>query len=192
MLLSRLFARNALRDIQQITQHSTASRLCNASHTVSNPASRPSGAVLSWRGYATDVVEDVDADTTLVIKKRTKSPRTTNNATPGRRPGRPKKSETAGEPSLDKPKKTRTPKKVETEEEKMKNKVALHKRHALLDQPKGLPTTAWLVYISQSKKPVKDMRTTADAFKDLSFSDKEVCNVHFTSTSFRNRTNTLS
>ena len=76
MLLSRLFARNALRDIHHITQQSTTSRLCIASHSVPESASRPFGAILSWRGYATDVVEDVDADTTVIVKKRTRSPRT--------------------------------------------------------------------------------------------------------------------
>ena len=120
-------------------------------------------------------MEDVDADTTVVIKKRTRSPRnkdiaspSTDSASKGR--GRPKGSESA-------PKKVLTPKKVETEEEKIKQKVALHKRHALLDQPKGLPTSAWLVYISQSKRAVSDMHATSEAFKDLSFSDKEVRNM---------------
>jgi len=172
MLLSRLFARNALRDIHHITQQSTTSRLCIASHSVPESASRPFGAILSWRGYATDVVEDVDADTTVIVKKRTRSPRTKDpketkdikntkgSATRGR--GRPKS----------------TPK-VETEEEKIKQKIALHKRHALLDQPRGLPTTAWQVYISQQKGHPKDMRTTSEAYKDLSFSDKEVCNVEY-------------
>lgn len=171
MLLSRLFARNALRDIQQITKHSTTNRLCITSHTVPESASRPFGAVISWRGYATDVVEDVDADTTVVIKKRTRSPRTkdiaspsTDSASKGR--GRPKGSESA-------------PKKVETEEDKIKQKIALHKRHALLDQPHGLPTNAWLVYISQSKRAISDIHATAEAFKDLSFSDKEVHDMYY-------------
>jgi len=174
MLLSRVFTRSALRDFQQ-----TPSRLCNAIHTVPTSSARPFGAVLSVRGYATDVVEDANADTTVVIKKRTRSPRTkdiaspsTDSASKGR--GRPKGAVSA-------------PKKVETEEEKIKQKIALHKRHALLDRPQGLPTTAWRVYISQSKRAVRDMHATSEAFKDLSFSDKEVTDIKFPSTDKRKR-----
>lgn len=119
-------------------------------------------AVFLSRSYATD---DAVADVEVVVKKPRK-PRAKSTE-----PKTPKKPKTPKAPVVKKPKK---PKRELTEDEKIKKKVAELKKVAMLDQPVGLPVSAWTVFVTESKGTVSTIKSTAEAFSQLSDARKEV------------------
>jgi hypothetical protein len=101
--------------------------------------------------------------------KKPRKPRA--KSTTPRTPKTPKTPKAKKAPLVKKPKK---PKRELTEDEKMKKKVADLKKVAMLDQPAGLPTSGWTVYVTESKGTVSTIKSTAEAYSQLPDARKEV------------------
>jgi len=175
MFSPRVFVRNALRDVAQLARQSIVGNTRPA--CLSRPLAASvcqTNSATSARSYATDAAEGAQA-----VKKegrgRPRGATIANGASP-----KTKKATTTTS-SAKKPKKPTKPaapkkqkKVVESTQEKMVKKVKELKQIALLDQPKGLPMSSWLVYFAQNHVPQSEVKNLASKFKDLPQSEIDV------------------
>jgi len=171
MFSPRVFVRNALRDVAQLARQSIVgnTRPACLSSPLASSVCQTNNAT-STRSYATDAAEGAQQ-----VKKEGRgrprgatiangaSPKTKKTTTTTSSAKKPKTSKKPAKPAA--PKKQKTI--VESTQDKMVKKVKELKQAALLDQPKGLPMSSWLVYFSQNHVPVSEVKNLSIKFKDL-------------------------
>jgi len=171
MLTIHVTVRNALRDLSRFAHHSLVGDAKPAclSRSIASIVQRVNN-VSTLRAYATGAGERASRAET---PGRPKGTTIAKGASP-----KTKKTTTASTAKSKKSTKVATTKKpkrtVLTEHDKMVKQVRKLKTDALLDQPKGLPTNGWLVYILQNHSRPAEIKALGSKFKDLSQSEKDV------------------